>query len=295
MLLDTLDNRLIFTGELICHTAARIGSGRSNEPVGTDLPVIKDAPGKPFIPGSSLKGVLRTYVESVVRAVYPANRKAVCLPVGPDAGWCLSPSEVESLRDQDQAIYDQSCWVCQAFGSPWFSSKIQVRDALVTAMSFTQYQVRDGVAIDRDTQTAADGFKYDYEVVPAQTRFTVSILAENLTDAQIGMLCVGLRPFERREIGIGGHRSRGLGVVELHWQERKRFAVEGDLDRLFGFIEGRDDVWTPLGDDLIRNTYLPAFRDALANAPEGGGPGDGGPGDGGPEDGGPEDGGKDDA
>ena len=271
MLLDALHNRVELTGDLICRTAARIGAGRSNEPVGTDLPVIKDATGRPFIPGSSLKGVLRTYVESMVRAVYPANRKAACLPVGPDTDWCLSPAEAERLRDQDQAdqaIYDQCCWVCQAFGSPWFASKIQVRDALVGDLRFGQYQVRDGVAIDRDTQTAANRFKYDYEVVPAQTRFTVTILAENLTDDQVGMLCAGLRPFERQEIGIGGHRSRGLGVVELRWLERKRFAVEGDLDRLFGFMEGRDDIWRPLTDTDIRDVFFQAFRDKLKNPPQ---------------------------
>ncbi len=232
MLLDILHNRLVFTGELVCHTAARVGAGRSNEPVGTDLPVIKDAQGQPFIPGSSLKGVLRAYVESVVRAVYPDNRKAVCLPVGPDTAWCLRPAEVEALSDtinRDQVIYDRSCWVCQAFGSPWFSSKIQVRDALVTPLSFAQYQVRDGVAIDRDTQTAADRFKYDYEVVPAQTRFAISILADNLTDAQIGMLCAGLRPQVSRTGGgcPGRHpvayplshlRARSGTADALGWQ-----------------------------------------------------------------------------
>jgi CRISPR/Cas system CSM-associated protein Csm3 (group 7 of RAMP superfamily) len=80
---------------------------------------------------------------------------------------------------------------------------------------FDQYQVRDGVAINRDTQTAEAGLKYDYEVVPAQTRFDFMLVAENLTAAQIGMLFIGLRPFESGEIGLGGFRSRGLGTVQL--------------------------------------------------------------------------------
>jgi CRISPR/Cas system CSM-associated protein Csm3 (group 7 of RAMP superfamily) len=74
--------------------------------------------------------------------------------------------------------------VCQVFGSPWLASKVQVRDAPVGQLWFDQYQVRDGVAINRDTQTAEARLKYDYEVVPAQTRFDFMLVAENLTAAQ---------------------------------------------------------------------------------------------------------------
>jgi CRISPR-associated RAMP protein (TIGR02581 family) len=239
------------------------------EPIGTDLPVIKDVQDHPFIPGSSLKGVLRSHIESFVRAANPGP-KAACIPVGPEDGWCLS--RIDGLSDQD--IYDQTCLVCQAFGSPWLASKIQVRDALLASLWFGQYQIRDGVAINRDTQTVEGSMKYDYEVVPSQTRFSFSLIGDNLTDAQIGMLCVGLRPFERREISIGGFRSRGLGVVELRWQERKLFDMtDGNIERLFRFLDGDQDpeVWNPLSDEDIRQKYLPAFRELLASLPRDGG------------------------
>jgi CRISPR/Cas system CSM-associated protein Csm3 (group 7 of RAMP superfamily) len=57
---DTFKNRLEITGILTTVTALRISAGRSSEPIGSDLPVIKDAIGRPFIPGSSFKGALRS-------------------------------------------------------------------------------------------------------------------------------------------------------------------------------------------------------------------------------------------
>jgi CRISPR/Cas system CSM-associated protein Csm3 (group 7 of RAMP superfamily) len=60
--------------------------------------------------------------------------------------------------------------VSHLFGSPWLASKFQVRDLTVLSENwFGQYQERDGVSIDRDTETAADGKLYDYQVVPAGT------------------------------------------------------------------------------------------------------------------------------
>lgn len=272
MLLDVFHNRLICTGTLVCMTAARIGSGRSSEPLGTDLPVLKDAQGAPFIPGSSLKGVLRARIESFVRAIHN-DKRAACNPIGHQDEWC-----VPSIDDMtDEAIEQQTCLVCGAFGSPWLASKVQVRDALVSRdVWFGQYQVRDGVAINRDTQTAESGLKYDYEVVPAQTRFDLAIVAENLTPEQVGMLFVGLLPFERGEIGLGGFRSRGLGTVQLQWRERKFFEVNGDPDRLLRFLTGDDspEVWQFLSNTETLQPYVSAFRNVLKNLSHPGGSSD---------------------
>jgi CRISPR-associated RAMP protein (TIGR02581 family) len=66
---DTFTNRLEITGTLTTVTALRISKGRSTEPIGSDLPVIKDALGRPLIPGSSFKGALRSRLESFLRGI----------------------------------------------------------------------------------------------------------------------------------------------------------------------------------------------------------------------------------
>ena len=56
---DKFESRLSLKGEVETLTAIRIGAGRSNSPVGADLPVVRDVANFPYIPGSSFKGVLR--------------------------------------------------------------------------------------------------------------------------------------------------------------------------------------------------------------------------------------------
>jgi CRISPR/Cas system CSM-associated protein Csm3 (group 7 of RAMP superfamily) len=70
---DTFENRLRITGELVAVTGVRVGmSAESAMPTATDLPVIKDANGRPFIPGSSLRGAVRAHIERIVRAFEPS-------------------------------------------------------------------------------------------------------------------------------------------------------------------------------------------------------------------------------
>ena len=230
---DQFSNRLTVQGWLVAETALRVGTGRATEPVGTDLPVMRDELGRPFIPGSSLKGALRANIESLIRGVVD-GRYGACIPTGKDKDRCLPANDIKkgglvllegmsTLRNKswDDAqmadeVWHRSCLVCRTFGSPWLASHVQVKDLAVDkARWFGQYQVRDGVAIDRDTETAASGLLYDYEVVPADTRFACQIVAENMEEWQLGLLWLALQPFVKGQASLGGFRSRGLGHVRL--------------------------------------------------------------------------------
>lgn len=213
---DKFQSRLKLIGEVETLTAIRIGAGRSTSPISSDLPVVRDAANHPYIPGSSFKGVLRSYVESVLRSI-ANHRHIVCNPTNNDEH-CITRDEMEDLREKrdDQLILEKTCWVCQLFGSLWYASKLQIRDLHVQPNSwFDQYQQRDGVAIDRDTETASDGKLYDYEVVPAGVLFDFHVIVDNAEDWQLGMLYLGLSAFEKGELTIGGGSSRGLGAIEL--------------------------------------------------------------------------------
>jgi CRISPR/Cas system CSM-associated protein Csm3 (group 7 of RAMP superfamily) len=60
-----LRSRYRITGRLVMDTALHIGGGREASAV-TDSPVVRNAVGEPFIPGSSLKGAFRAAVERLV-------------------------------------------------------------------------------------------------------------------------------------------------------------------------------------------------------------------------------------
>lgn len=241
---DVFKNRLEITGTLTTVTALRISAGRSTEPIGTDLPVIKDPLGRPLIPGSSFKGALRSRLESFLRGVLGDDRKLVANPAI-EAEWSIDKNEIKRFkqdyvddRELTNVILANTDLASRLFGSPWLASKFQVRDLTVLPDTwFGQYQERDGVAIDRDTETAADGKLYDFQVVPAGTPFEFRAVVENAEDWELGLLMIGLHQFETEQIPLGGGRSRGLGVVRLDIDQLRWFDVEDDPVRLIDYLK----------------------------------------------------------
>ncbi len=221
----TFQNRLVLHGVLTATTALRIGAGRNTEATTVDLPVLKDSLGKPFVPGSSFKGVLRSRIESLLRTLLPGRRNGACNPLD-DRERCITPQEIaaqKKLKQDDatftQWVQDNSCLACQLFGSPWMAAHVQVRDWLVDENYWLdQFLVRDGVAINRDTETAQEKQLYSYEVIPAGVRFAGTILVENADAWQLGLLFAGLHEFEEG-LTLGGAASRGLGSIALAWNQ----------------------------------------------------------------------------
>jgi CRISPR-associated RAMP protein (TIGR02581 family) len=234
-------SRLRLAGALRLETSLRIGAGKGGDIEGAaDISVVKDATGAPFIPGSSFKGVLRSHVEMLLRAI---NEKSACLCVTERKGQnfgCPTTRDSQLLRDWiekefknapaaavDEFYFGQSCLACQAFGSPWLASKVMVRDLPVAGEWLGRYQRRDGVAIDRDTETVSEGKLYNFEAVPAGTEFECEIILENASAEEQGMVLLGLKAFEHGQVLLGGARSRGLGRVALEWNWDDCYEVDG--------------------------------------------------------------------
>src|ERR1044071_5796925 len=69
-----LVGKLILSGELHCETGLHIGAGKGSLEIGgADNPVVKDAFGLPYIPGSSLRGKLRSLLENAMGLTSPAE------------------------------------------------------------------------------------------------------------------------------------------------------------------------------------------------------------------------------
>ncbi len=238
---DTFKNRLEITGTLTTVTALRISAGRSTEPIGSDLPVIKDALGRPLIPGSSFKGALRSRLESFLRGIDPNRAEDPANYTSSTRNNQVKNLKVKYKNDDlnlTQELIDRTDDIGSLFGTPWMASKFQVRDLTVQPDAwFGQYQERDGVAIDRDTETAADGKLYDYQVVPAATPFDFKAVVENAHDWELGLLMIGLHQFETEQIPLGGGRSRGLGVVKLEIDKMRWIDVENHPKFLLEYLQ----------------------------------------------------------
>ncbi|HZU05011.1 MAG TPA: CRISPR-associated RAMP protein Csx7 [Chloroflexota bacterium] len=265
-MLEQFPGRLLLDGRLRALTALRVGASQVLAPVGTELPVVRDALGAPYIPGSSLKGVLRAEVERLVRAVRPA---AACNPTGAAREWCVSPERFHQLRAQaehDDSAFTRrlvaaTCWVCRLFGSPWLASRVQVADLPVLPDTwFGQFQIRDGVAIDRDTETAATALRFDYEVVPAGVEFRCRLRVDTDDARLLGLLALGLREAEAGRLALGGGRSRGLGRVQLVVEQRR--LVRRDAESLLSYLADPAAGGVAVDDAMVQG-WVAALLDSL--------------------------------
>src|ERR1700674_783445 len=69
-----LIGKLILEGELRCETGLHVGAGKGSLEIGgSDNPVVKDAYGRPYVPGSSLRGRIRSLLEQSSGLAVPSE------------------------------------------------------------------------------------------------------------------------------------------------------------------------------------------------------------------------------
>ena len=211
------------TAQLVFDTAWRIGSGREGTTL-SDLGVMLDPTGAPILPGSSLKGKLRSTCETLSHAL---GATACLLNVDASSVSCVSDVQhYREVRDEYQDILrnqtvdarlawieEHTCDVCKLFGSPVMAGRLRVSDGALEDWA-NMVQVRDSVVIDRDSQTAVDGLKFDYDVVPSDSRFKLCIDLENPTNQDLALMGTALFEWHAGS-SLGGFTSRGLGRFRL--------------------------------------------------------------------------------
>ncbi|MEO0082698.1 MAG: CRISPR-associated RAMP protein Csx7 [candidate division WOR-3 bacterium] len=244
----TLERLVVLEGYVETLTALHIGKGRAlDADAASDLPVMKDPFSLPFIPGSSLKGVLRSYTESLVRGLDGGKLKS-CDPVGQVWTGCVDPGKFSQQQkrgvpqgEQELRVPEDICDVCDLFGHPNFASRLRFADLPVDQETWHELllQVRDGVAIDRETSTVARPMKYDFEVVPAGVHFKLKVAADNVEDWQLGLFFAAVDALNSGFNRLGGSTSRGLGSVTIRWQKYRDLTAN---DIIAGKAEEKTDV-----------------------------------------------------
>lgn len=222
---EKLENRYIFTGTLVLTEAMHVGSGEGDERA--DSIFVKSTSTDQFyIPGSSLRGALRSTVERIAYTLdkdtcllFDGNSSATCVTVNPGLiGQDWGESEILNFLKEGHL-----CNTCKVFGSTHFASKVKITDLYPTQIENNDPQgvIRYGVGIDRDTETASQGALFEIEVLEKGYKFDFELIAENLSGKkEWGLLCTGLWEMMRdKESGgvfyIGANSASGLGRCQL--------------------------------------------------------------------------------
>lgn len=192
----SVGTRVEVLGVLTCLGPVHVGGWDTT--VEADLAIARDGTGAPVVPGTSIAGALRAYLAGINR--FRAHCDAMFGHIVP--------------RTQN--------------GSP---SWIRIDDAHLIDDEVIPL-VRDGVGIDRRSRSAAQGFLYTQQVLPAGTRFAFRLVADTPsgTATRVGTtpaypggwaalvhdtVEAAVAGLAHARVPIGAGRGHGLGRVTL--------------------------------------------------------------------------------
>lgn len=235
--------KLILDGDLTCETGLHIGAGRSSLEIGgADNPVVKDAFGRPYIPGSSIRGKLRSLLEQSsglavpAELVYVSRRKGQEVRIHqsdrPDDEICVlfgrNPGRVERVSGDALESSTATPSRLTVYDAPLEGDSItaQMRENLDDELT----EVKSENAVDRITSQANPR---TLERVPSGARFRVRLVLDVLCDPDkelFGRVVEGLRLLEDDSLGGGGSRGSGrvrFSNLRLAWRGRDFYASGG--------------------------------------------------------------------
>ncbi len=164
--------------------------------------------GKPtiYLPGSSLKGVIRSYAEQIIRSC----GHFACEPPAVNGGCHDSVPDKASGPE----TYRGLCDACRIFGSTKMAGHFRIADAYPRqAVTLGLSDRRTQVAIDRRSGGVGEG-PFTLEV-STKDNFEAKLELRNFERWQIGLLALVLRDIGAGEVRIGFGKTRGLGKVKL--------------------------------------------------------------------------------
>lgn len=251
---------LAATGPFLTHDLTQAGrSGFDHAPV-----LATYAKGsRPVLPGSSLRGVLRSQAERIARTLATFNawdagqdsgtRKAAFLtacpacnplttetndPVASCNSFIKGFDKKKRDKPEENGAEEQLCLACQLFGSTWNGSRLRVEDA--PFVGEITYKVLDFLAIDRFTGGGRDSAKFD-AVVLWKPRFSVRLFLENPEPWELGWLALVLRDLNDGLATVGFGAAKGFGQCTIA-DPKLTIGILHDTDFPIPILKTEDEV-----------------------------------------------------
>jgi CRISPR-associated protein Csm3 len=233
--------KLILEGELHCETGLHVGAGKGSLEIGgADNPVVKDSFGRPYVPGSSLRGKIRSLLEQASglavpsELVYLSRRKGQEVRIHqsdrPDDEICLlfgrNPGRMERVAGEALETAQASPARLAVYDAPLVIESITpaMRENLDDELT----EVKSENSIDRITSQANPR---TLERVPAGARFQVRMVMDVLCDEDAPLfsrVIEALRLLEDDSLGGGGSRGSGrvrFSNLKLTWRGKDYYST----------------------------------------------------------------------
>lgn len=209
--------KLIIRGDILIMSGLHIGAGNSSIEIGgIDSSVIKNHKGIPYIPGSSLKGKLRSLSELAYGKV-SVDSEGKALPC--NCGKCeickiYGTSANTSTNIADEEILPTRIIVRDAFLKDEIEEKMRNRDGEYKNLEFNYTESKWENSIDRLNSVANPRV---IERVPAGTIFEFEVIYTIYNTEDIENIRYLKEAFQfLQDDYLGGNGTRGYGKVEFN-------------------------------------------------------------------------------
>jgi len=167
-----------------------------------------------YLPGSSIRGAWRSYLERWLRGLAPEDPR-VCDPFQDKASEPFySCSHYLGQRKTPVPVYANSCPVCRLFGNTGQGSRIAISDAERKANS-GRLVSREHININRHNQqvkTPPGPFKF-FALQDAE--FVLDVKVRNFELMQVGLIAEATKALCEKRIWLGSGKNKGYGAMEL--------------------------------------------------------------------------------
>jgi CRISPR-associated protein Csm3 len=199
-----LEKIVKISGNIRVKTGLHIGAGNDNIQIGgVDNTVVKDPiKKKPYIPGSSLKGKIRTLLEWATNRVSDDGK-----PYNDKNGYY---DPIVRIFGNGKAEANNSAGPTRAS----FSDCILIDDQKLADIGYTE--IKTEVVINRRTGTALSTGLRSTERVPAGAKFEFEItykVFDKQDEENLELLLLGMKLLEND--ALGGSTSRGYGRIQF--------------------------------------------------------------------------------
>ncbi|EGS31981.1 type III-A CRISPR-associated RAMP protein Csm3 [Veillonella sp. oral taxon 780] len=196
---NVLRGKVIIQGDLVIKTGMHIGGGNDYAPIGSvDSPFVRDAlTQEPIIPGSSLKGKIRTLLARYRSKQYILNSITEDDEIIKRLFGSTSPQVISRLQFQDLFVSEESKLLFESIETDTYMGEVKFENTINRVSS---------VAMPRQIERVPAGTKFVFQLV-------YTVIDETEIEEDLKTLRAGIKLLELDY--LGGHGTRGYGRVSI--------------------------------------------------------------------------------
>ncbi len=212
---NAIRGKIIIQGDLTIKTGMHIGGGSDYAPIGAvDSPFIRDSlTQEPIIPGSSLKGKIRTLLARYRSEEHIVNSIDKDDDVIKRLFGSTKPQTISRLQFQDLFISEETKLLFESIDTDTYMGEVKFENTINRVTS---------VAMPRQIERVPAGTQFAFKLV-------YTLIDKDEVEEDLQTLRTGLELLQLDY--LGGHGTRGYGRISIDNVTIKTFSVDAELSK----------------------------------------------------------------